>query len=214
MNSVVVMVVHVIADQPAEMSLIERDDIVNGLPAAASDPALRDSILRRNLHIRALRLEAGGLQEGDDIAVKIRVVRYPVVARPAAENSDWGAPKILYCFFVMEHGRRRILHFNHQSSDDGLRFQDCQNLRPSRPKLPQGGLEQTIKTGQGGARPFPFEYSELLSQRKSFKRGIDETADEDADRCQECGDQTEHESIVVTPCNSSYDTSAAEIATC
>jgi hypothetical protein len=37
------------------------------------------------------------------------------------ENWDWGAPKIhgelqklglLYCFFVIEHGRRRILRFN------------------------------------------------------------------------------------------------------
>ena len=40
-NPVVVMVVHVIANQPPQMSFVQGDDMIKDLAAAASDPTLR-----------------------------------------------------------------------------------------------------------------------------------------------------------------------------
>jgi hypothetical protein len=65
MNPVVVVIVHVITNQPAEMFFIQRDDMVQDCPAAASDPAFCDSILPRRPHARPLRLQARCLQESD-----------------------------------------------------------------------------------------------------------------------------------------------------
>jgi hypothetical protein len=44
-NPVVVMVVHLIANEPPEMLFVHRDDMVEKLSAAASYPAFRDSVL-------------------------------------------------------------------------------------------------------------------------------------------------------------------------
>src|SRR6202795_3155789 len=35
-----------------------------------------------------------------------------LIFRMVTENPTWGAPRILYCFFVISHDRRRILHIN------------------------------------------------------------------------------------------------------
>jgi hypothetical protein len=56
------------------MSFVQRDDVVEDLPPATADPALRDPVLPGRLHTRALRLEAGGLQESDYIGIEIGVV--------------------------------------------------------------------------------------------------------------------------------------------
>src|ERR1700735_505279 len=69
-NAVIVVGVHVIAHQPPQMGFVQRDDMVEDLAAAASDPALCDSLLPRCLHTRALRLQAGGFQKGDHIVVE------------------------------------------------------------------------------------------------------------------------------------------------
>ena len=51
MNPVVVVVVHVIANEPSEMLFVQRDDMVENLAAAASYPAFRGSVGEgRQLH--------------------------------------------------------------------------------------------------------------------------------------------------------------------
>ena len=59
-NAVVVVVVHVIADQPAEMLFVQRDDVVEDLATATSHPSFSDSIgVSIQLHpIGALRTNA------------------------------------------------------------------------------------------------------------------------------------------------------------
>jgi hypothetical protein len=71
---VIVMVVHVIANQLSQMSFVQRDDVVEDLPPTTADPAFRDPVLPGRLHTRALRPEAGGLQESDHIGIEFRVV--------------------------------------------------------------------------------------------------------------------------------------------
>src|SRR5438445_134698 len=53
-NPVVVVVVHVIANEPPQMFFVQRDDMVEDLAAAASYPALRNSVLPRRLDACAL----------------------------------------------------------------------------------------------------------------------------------------------------------------
>ncbi|PYT30173.1 MAG: hypothetical protein DMG57_09095 [Acidobacteria bacterium] len=43
-NPIFVVVVHVIANEPPQMSFVQSDDMVEHLAAAASHPALRDPI--------------------------------------------------------------------------------------------------------------------------------------------------------------------------
>jgi hypothetical protein len=38
------------------MSFVQRDDVIEDLPPATADPALRDPVLPGRLHTRALRL--------------------------------------------------------------------------------------------------------------------------------------------------------------
>ena len=68
-NTVLMIVVHVIANQPPQMRFVQRDDMVENFATTASDPALCDSILPGCLNTRALRLQAGCFQEGDHIGI-------------------------------------------------------------------------------------------------------------------------------------------------
>ena len=72
-NPVVVVVVHVIANEPSEMLFIQRDDMVENLSAAASNPALRSPVLPGCLNTRALRPEARCFQESNHIRIEFRV---------------------------------------------------------------------------------------------------------------------------------------------
>jgi hypothetical protein len=56
-NPILMVVVHVIADEPSKMGLTECDDMIEKLPATASDPAFRDSVLPRRLNAGTLRLQ-------------------------------------------------------------------------------------------------------------------------------------------------------------
>ena len=51
-NSIFVMVVHVIADHPAKMWFVQRDHVVEDLSPATSHPSFRNSILPRRLYTR------------------------------------------------------------------------------------------------------------------------------------------------------------------
>jgi len=53
-NPVVVMVVRVIADQPAEMLFVQSDDMVKDLAPATSHPSFSDPILPGRLDTRSL----------------------------------------------------------------------------------------------------------------------------------------------------------------
>ena len=55
-NSIFVMVVHVIADQPAKMWFVQRDHVVEELSPATSHPSFRNSILPRRLYTRPFGL--------------------------------------------------------------------------------------------------------------------------------------------------------------
>ena len=74
MNPVVVMVVHVIANEPPQMLFVQRDDMVENLAAAASYPTFRGPVLPRRLNTRALRFEARRLQKRNHIRIEFRVV--------------------------------------------------------------------------------------------------------------------------------------------
>src|ERR1700683_5323821 len=63
-NSIFVVVVHVLADQPTEMWVVQRDDVVENLSPATSHPSFRSSILPRRLYARPPGLQPSGLQEG------------------------------------------------------------------------------------------------------------------------------------------------------
>jgi hypothetical protein len=64
-NSIFVVVVHVLADQPTEMWFVQRDDVVENLSPATSHPSFRSSILPRRLYARPFGLQSRRLQEGD-----------------------------------------------------------------------------------------------------------------------------------------------------
>src|SRR5215467_10823985 len=50
MNSVLLIIAHVIPDQPAQMLPIQRNHMVEHLAAATPDPAFRDAVLPRRLN--------------------------------------------------------------------------------------------------------------------------------------------------------------------
>ena len=79
-NPVVVVVVHVLTNQTAEMLFLERDDMVQDFPAAASNPALGDSILPRRPNARPLRLQARGRQETDHFGIEFGIAVQDQVA--------------------------------------------------------------------------------------------------------------------------------------
>ena len=101
-NPVVVVVVHVIANEPPQVLFVQRDDMVENLSAAASHPAFRNPILPRCLYTRALRRQACRLQEGNHIGIEFRVVvedgitirtrtrerLHAVVAPPTRQSDD------------------------------------------------------------------------------------------------------------------------------
>jgi hypothetical protein len=49
-NPIVVVTVDIVAHQPAQMSFVQRDHVVQDLPATTSDPSLRDPVLPRRLN--------------------------------------------------------------------------------------------------------------------------------------------------------------------
>ena len=56
-NAVVVVVVHVLTEESNQVSLAQRDHMIQQLAATASDPTFRRAILPGSLHGRAFRLE-------------------------------------------------------------------------------------------------------------------------------------------------------------
>ena len=74
MNSVLVMVLHVLANQTPQMWFVQRDHVVEKLAPTTPDPPLGRSILPRRLNTGALRIQACRLQERDHIPVELRIM--------------------------------------------------------------------------------------------------------------------------------------------
>jgi hypothetical protein len=73
-NPIVVVIVDIVAHQPPQMSFVQRDHVVQDLPATTSDPSLRDPVLPRRLNTRALRRKSCRFQEADYVGIESRIV--------------------------------------------------------------------------------------------------------------------------------------------
>jgi hypothetical protein len=72
-NSIFVVVVHVLADQPTEMWFVQRDDVVENLSPATSHPPFRSSILPRHRYAGPVGLQSSHLQEHDHLLTERRI---------------------------------------------------------------------------------------------------------------------------------------------
>jgi hypothetical protein len=72
MRSVVVVVTDILIHQPSQMSFIQQNDMIEQVPAAAADPAFRDTILPRASEAGSLRLDTKAFHGGNHLFVKIR----------------------------------------------------------------------------------------------------------------------------------------------
>ena len=59
-NPVIVMIGNVLANRSAQMVFAQRDDVIEKLPAGATDPAFRDPVLLGCSDARALGLQTYG----------------------------------------------------------------------------------------------------------------------------------------------------------
>jgi hypothetical protein len=94
MGSVVMIIRQIFADETSQVFLIERDHVIQHLSAITPDPTLRDSILPRSSDARAHGLNAGGLQEPEQIASELGVTVEQHV--PAAARERQSFPQLLY----------------------------------------------------------------------------------------------------------------------
>ena len=94
MDAVVVVIVQVVMDQPAEMFFIQRDDMVEDLAAATSDPAFGDTVLPGCLRARSLGCQTRRIQERDNIRIELRVAIQNDVAVRASLGK--GLTQLLY----------------------------------------------------------------------------------------------------------------------
>jgi len=72
-NSIFVVIAHVIADQPEEVWFVQRDDVVEDLSPATSDPSFRNSILPRRMYARPFGIDSRCHQEGDHFVIERRI---------------------------------------------------------------------------------------------------------------------------------------------
>ena len=64
--------------------------------------------------------------------------------------------------------------------------------------MPERGPEEAVEASQRRPRPLAFEHGDLLPESEDFQGGIGATADEHADGCQDCEQEIEHGSTLVT----------------
>src|SRR5271167_552169 len=73
MSSVLVVIAHVVFQQPSEMPLVENDHVVEQVPPDTANPALRNSVLPWTAKCSPNRLRANGLHRRNDIRTELRV---------------------------------------------------------------------------------------------------------------------------------------------
>jgi hypothetical protein len=72
-GSVFVVIGDVFTPKSPEMSIVERDDVIEHFAASAADPAFRHSVLPRAPNTRANRFQDTRLQKLEDIAAELGV---------------------------------------------------------------------------------------------------------------------------------------------
>ena len=72
-NTVFVIIIYVVKDQPAEMGFMESDYMVQDFPAATSDPPFGNAVLPGCLRARLLGLQPCCLQERHNLNVEFRI---------------------------------------------------------------------------------------------------------------------------------------------
>ena len=72
-NPILVLVVHVIADQPPKMWFVQRDHVVQDLSPATSHPSFHNSILPWRLYARPFGFQSRCPQEGDHFVIERRI---------------------------------------------------------------------------------------------------------------------------------------------
>jgi hypothetical protein len=70
-NAILLVIADIVADQTAKMIFIHRDDMVEDLAAAASDPSFGGSVLPRCLNARPFWLQSGAFKKPMTSALKI-----------------------------------------------------------------------------------------------------------------------------------------------
>jgi hypothetical protein len=82
--------------------------------------------------------------------------------------------------------------------DDGVWYDDSEDINPTRPEAPQSSPKQPVARVQPGSRSFPFQDSDLLPEGDNLQGGIGPGAEVDAEGSEESEDEMEHEFYVVT----------------
>src|ERR1700690_2099535 len=73
MSPVCVVVGHVLSGQAPDVRFVQRDYVIETIPACTADPALCDAVLPRTAHARSHGFDAGGAQETDHLRAELRV---------------------------------------------------------------------------------------------------------------------------------------------
>ena len=83
-------------------------------------------------------------------------------------------------------------------ADHGLGLHDDQCVPPARPEAAERAPEQPVERVQGQTRPFPFQNGDLLSESENLQGVVGTIPEEGGGGSQECEDEIEHESTLVT----------------
>ena len=73
-NTVLVVIADVLADDTTKVFFVHRDDVVEDLAAAAPNPSFGRSVLPWGVNARSFGFQSGGRQEANDVAVEDGIV--------------------------------------------------------------------------------------------------------------------------------------------
>jgi hypothetical protein len=102
MSSVVVIIPNIFEAEPYQMSLVERDHVIQHLTADAPHPSFRDSVLPRTANARPDSFDPARFQKATHLGAEFAVTIKDDVAIGAWKRQGLSDA----------HGRRQILHFN------------------------------------------------------------------------------------------------------
>ena len=74
MDAVLLVIADVLAEDPAKVFIVHRDDMVEDLAPAASDPPFGGSVLPGGANARPHWFQSGRLQERDDFVIEDGIV--------------------------------------------------------------------------------------------------------------------------------------------